>query len=107
MPCIAPGSDAQARGQAVHPAEIQERLGRLTPRESEILDLIVAGRNKVTALDLGISQSTAEAHRAEVMEKPGPVAVGPDAHRPIECQGTGRLQRDVSTAWSRGNPACG
>jgi two-component system, LuxR family, response regulator FixJ len=62
--------DAQARGQAVRLAEIQERLGRLTPREREILDLIVAGRrNKVIALDLGISQSTVEAHRAKVMEK--------------------------------------
>jgi FixJ family two-component response regulator len=62
--------DAQARGQAMRLAEIQERLGRLTPREREILDLIVAGRrNKVIALDLGISQSTVEAHRAKVMEK--------------------------------------
>ena len=62
--------DAQVRGQAMRLADIQERLQRLTPREREILDLIVAGRrNKVIAADLGISQSTVEAHRAKVMEK--------------------------------------
>lgn len=62
--------DAEMRGQAMLLADIKERLQRLTPREREILDLIVAGRrNKVIAADLGISQSTVEAHRAKVMEK--------------------------------------
>jgi two-component system response regulator FixJ len=62
--------DSEMRGQAMRLADIKERLQRLTPREREILDLIVAGRrNKVIAADLGISQSTVEAHRAKVMEK--------------------------------------
>lgn len=62
--------DANNRGQASRLADIQERLGRLTPREREIMDQVVAGkRNKVIAADLGISQSTVEAHRARVMEK--------------------------------------
>jgi len=62
--------DAEVRGQALRRADILERLRRLTPREREILDLIVAGRrNKVIAANLGISQSTVEAHRAKVMEK--------------------------------------
>jgi two-component system response regulator FixJ len=62
--------DAQRRGRASQLADIQERLGKLTPREREIMDMVVAGkRNKVIAIDLGISQSTVEAHRAKVMEK--------------------------------------
>ena len=63
-------TDAQRRGHASRLADIQERLTRLTPREREILEQVVAGkRNKVIAIDLGISQSTVEAHRARVMEK--------------------------------------
>jgi len=62
--------DAERRGQVSRLEEIRSRLERLTPREREILDLVVAGkRNKVIAIDLGISQSTVEAHRAKVMEK--------------------------------------
>lgn len=64
--------DAQRRGQAMRIAEVNQRLERLTPREREILEQIVAGkRNKVIAADLHISQSTVEAHRAKVMDKLG------------------------------------
>lgn len=47
-------------------------LGRLTTRESQVLERIVAGRlNKQIADDLGISIKTVEAHRANIMEKLG------------------------------------
>ncbi len=58
------------RGKAVRLADIGARLQRLTPREHEVLKLVISGqRNKVIAIDLGVSQSTVEAHRAKVMEK--------------------------------------
>jgi two-component system, LuxR family, response regulator TtrR len=45
-------------------------LGRLTPREQQVLERIVAGRlNKQIADDLGISIKTVEAHRANIMDK--------------------------------------
>ena len=45
-------------------------LGRLTARERQVLDCIVAGRlNKQIADDLGISIKTVEAHRANIMDK--------------------------------------
>ena len=45
-------------------------LSKLTSRESQVLERIVAGRlNKQIADDLGISIKTVEAHRANIMEK--------------------------------------
>ncbi len=51
-------------------AEIQRRLDLMTPREHDILNLIVAGEmNKRIANHLGISERTVEVHRARVKEK--------------------------------------
>lgn len=45
-------------------------MARLTSREAQVLERIVAGRlNKQIADDLGISIKTVEAHRANIMEK--------------------------------------
>jgi FixJ family two-component response regulator len=45
-------------------------LSKLTLRESQVMERIVAGRlNKQIADDLGISIKTVEAHRANIMEK--------------------------------------
>jgi len=49
---------------------ITERIGSLTPREHEVMEMVVAGKaNKVIAIDLGLSQRTVEIHRARVMTK--------------------------------------
>lgn len=53
-----------------HQREILDKLDKLTPREREVLGLIVSGEtNKGIAHILTISDKTVEAHRAKVMEK--------------------------------------
>ena len=48
----------------------QQRYDRLTPRERDVIALLVEGKaNKVMGLELGVSQRTVEIHRARVMEK--------------------------------------
>ena len=45
-------------------------MARLTPREKEVLSLLLEGRmNKQVACDLGIAEKTIKVHRARVMEK--------------------------------------
>ena len=51
-------------------AELQERYARLSPREREVLSLVVAGRlNKQIAAELGASETTVKIHRGHVMQK--------------------------------------
>lgn len=48
----------------------RKKLARLTSREKQVLERIIAGRlNKQIADDLAISIKTVEAHRANIMEK--------------------------------------
>ena len=50
--------------------EVSQRLARLTPREREVLDLLVEGKaSKMIAYLLGASTRTIDVHRARVMEK--------------------------------------
>lgn len=62
-------ADRGERGQLAA-ADAVVRLAALTPRERDVLDLIVVGRpNKLIAFDLGIATRTVEVHRAHLMEK--------------------------------------
>lgn len=61
----AQASDRDARAMA-----IQQRIAKLSEREREVLDRLVAGKaNKVIAFELGISPRTVEVYRANVMTK--------------------------------------
>ena len=49
-----------------------ERIAALSPREREVLDLLMAGKpNKHIARDLGLSPRTVEVHRARLMARLG------------------------------------
>ncbi len=64
--------DGAARQARAEQAIINGRIGRLTPRESEVLRHVVAGRlNKQIAADLGTVEKTIKVHRARVMDKLG------------------------------------
>ena len=62
--------DAQRRAEAVEFADLTRRLAKLTPREREVFERVVAGRlNKQIARELGVSEKTVKVHRGRVMEK--------------------------------------
>jgi two-component system response regulator FixJ len=59
-----------AREHEAAASSAMARLALLTPRERDVLRLLVEGRpNKVIAHQLGISPRTVEIHRANVMDK--------------------------------------
>jgi FixJ family two-component response regulator len=64
--------DAENRAAVERHADVKARAESLTPREREVMGLVVDGRaNKVIAIDLGLSERTVEIHRGNVMEKMG------------------------------------
>ena len=64
--------DAEIRARSRHHADVHDRRERLTPRETEILDLILNGKaSKVIAIELGISERTVELHRSRILKKLG------------------------------------
>jgi FixJ family two-component response regulator len=49
---------------------LKQRLHTLTPREQDVLPLVVSGyRNKQAAWQLGISEITLQTHRSKIMQK--------------------------------------
>jgi two-component system, LuxR family, response regulator FixJ len=62
--------DAQNRRRAARRREAEERMGKLSPGEREVLDLILEGKmNKEIATELGLSTRTIEDRRAKLMRK--------------------------------------
>jgi len=61
---------AAAKNRDAQSAESELLLARLTPREREVMELVVAGRhNKEIADALGISVRTVEVHKARILTK--------------------------------------
>jgi len=62
--------DRQGRKERAELAELSDGLRQLTPRELEVMSLVVAGLlNKQIALRLGTSEKTIKIHRSHVMQK--------------------------------------
>ena len=62
--------DRQAREVRAVLQAIQQRADLLTPRERDVLGLVVTGLlNKQIAAELGMSEKTVKVHRAQVMQK--------------------------------------
>ncbi len=63
-------SDSQHGLSGSVPPAVEERLQKLTPRERQVLDGVVAGRQtKRIAADLGLSRRTVDIYRSSMMRK--------------------------------------
>jgi len=64
--------DTSAKQKRAELAGLRARMQKLTPREREVLGLVVAGRmNKQIAAELGTAEQTIKQHRGRVMKKLG------------------------------------
>ena len=62
--------DTHDRAAEARRAEVQRRVGMLTPRETEVFARVVTGMlNKQIGAALGVVEKTVKVHRARVMEK--------------------------------------
>jgi len=88
--------DRVRRQRQAENAMLRERLESLTPREREILPLVVSGRlNKQVAAVIGATEATVKVHRSQLMRKMGASSLAdlvrmsekmgiavPETHRP-------------------------
>ena len=65
-------TDRRVRDEATKHGDVRTRIARLTPRESQVMKLLVTGKtSKEIAYDLHLSVRTVEAHRRMVLRKMG------------------------------------
>jgi len=79
--------DRARREQDAQIAGLRERFEWLTPREREVLPLVVSGiPNKQIAVEIGASETTVKVHRGQLMRKMGAESL-PDLVRMAERMG--------------------
>ena len=62
--------DSAARLEKAELSQLQRRFSSLTPREHDVLPLVVGGLlNKQAGAALGISEITLQIHRSKIMQK--------------------------------------
>ena len=65
-------ADQERRTREAASADIDQRLERLTPRERQVMEGILAGKlNKVIGYELDMSTRTVEVHRGRILDKLG------------------------------------
>jgi len=80
----------EQRDSIAESAMLRQRYSRLTPRERDVMDHVVAGQlNKQIAADLGTGEQTIKVHRGRVMEKMGVQSLA-DLVRAAERLGLGK-----------------
>jgi RNA polymerase sigma factor (sigma-70 family) len=85
--------DAERRTARERAGALRSRFETLTPRERAVFTRVVAGKaNKQIASELGISERTVKAHRAQVVEKMQVMSLAELVHV------AGELQADVAHA---------
>ena len=90
-------NDMQARRGRHEAAEIGRRVGSLTPREREVMALVVGGLlNKQIGRELGVTEKTVKVHRGQVMRKTGAGSLAALV-RLAEKAGIGTRAREVGS----------
>ena len=88
--------DTFNRSRTAERREIHTRWAKLTPREREVMEMVVSGHsNKTIAAHLGVSSKTVEAHRAKFMEKMQASSI-PDLMRLTLSYGISRPEQQVA-----------
>jgi RNA polymerase sigma factor (sigma-70 family) len=85
--------DGRRRKHHAEQRAVVERIARLSPREREVMELLVEGLgNKEIALELGLSRKTVDIHRSHVMMKLGVDSLA-------ELVRMGLTQKESDSAW--------